>query len=87
MEKEKPEKVFMAGPIQASIFMNERMVKGVGKDIPSIAFQKRYQENGEWKSTTSLNTNDLPRAALVLYQAYSYLVSRKKVNEDQDELV
>ena len=82
---EKPEKVFMAGPIQASIFFNERMVKGEGRDIPSVSFQKRYQENGEWKSTTSLNTNDLPRACLVLTQAYTYLVSKTKANEDPDE--
>ena len=79
---EKPAKVFSAGLVSASIFMNERKVKGEDKTIPSISFQKRYQEEGKWKSTGNLNLADLPRAVLVLTKAYEYLASRHEPDDD-----
>ena len=78
---EKPEESFNAGAVQASVFMNIRKVNGKPTKIPSISFQKRYLDNGEWKSTTSLGLNDLPKAMLVLLKAYEYLLSKTK---DQD---
>ena len=78
---DKPEKTFNAGGVQASIFLNARTVKGKEVKIPSISFQKRYLENGEWKSTTSLSINDLCKAILVLGKAYDYSISLSKGKE------
>jgi len=82
---EKPEETFGAGAVQASVFMNVRKVNGKATQIPSISFQKRYLDNGEWKSTTSLNTNDLPKAVMVLLKAYDYLLSRDKGQDVVEE--
>jgi len=84
---EKPEKVFNAWPVQASVFVNERVVDGVGREIPSVSFQKRYKDGEQWKTTTVLDTNDLPKAELVLNQAYSYLVTRTKKTESLEEIL
>mgnify|MGYP001590282022 FL=1 len=58
--------------------MNVKKVKGKDVEIPSISIQRRYTDNGEWKSTNSMNANDLPRAILVLGKAYDYLMSRNQ---------
>ena len=70
----KPEKKFQAGGIEASIFENEVEQNGKPIKIKKVAFQKRYKSNdGSWKSTGSLDMNDLPKAILVLSKAYEYL--------------
>lgn len=78
MEKDKPTKAFRAGPIQVAVFMNKRNVGGKETLIPSVSFQKRYREGEEWKSTNSLDTNDVPKAILALTKAYDYLVGLKQ---------
>jgi hypothetical protein len=70
----KPEKKFMCGGIEASIFENEIQQSGKTIKIKKVAFQKRYKSQQGWKTTYSLDTNDLPRAILVLSKAYEYLV-------------
>lgn len=79
---EKPVANFRAGTVQASIFMNEREVKGVKTKIPSISFQKRYRgEDDKWKSTNSLGLGDIPKAIFVLFKAYDHLLSIKAGDE------
>src|SRR5687767_8298850 len=76
--KEKPSKAFSVGPIQVAVFMNKRQVRGQLANIPSVSFRKRYLGEGdEWKSTNSLDTNDVPKAILALTKAYDYLVGLK----------
>ena len=75
---DKPKKSFRAGPITASVFVNVRKVDGKNTEIPSVSFQKRYLDAGEWKSTTSLNTNDLPKAVLALTKAYDFILGMEK---------
>ena len=82
---DKPKKTFRAGPIQASVFMNARKVDGKSTEIPSVNFQKRYLDAGEWKTTNSLNLADLPRAVLVLWKAYDYILGlRSEVVADEE---
>lgn len=69
-----PEKKFSAGPISASVWANTANVNGEEKSIPSVQFQKRYQDkDGNWKNTSSLSTRDLPKAMIVLGKAFEYL--------------
>ena len=71
----KPEKRFRAGAIEASIFENEIQQNGKTIKIKKVAFQKRYKApDGSWKSTSSLDTNDIPKALLCLSLAFEYLV-------------
>lgn len=55
----------------------------------SITLDRRYKDGEAWKSTSSLGVNDLPKAALVLQEAYRYLVLKENGesagNESVDE--
>ncbi len=70
----KPEKKFQAGGVEASVFENEIQQNGKTVKIKKIAFQKRYKSDQGWKTTYSLDVNDIPRALLVLSKAYEFLV-------------
>ena len=71
----KPEKRFRCGSCEAAVFENERDVNGKKMTFKKVSFQKRYKDSdGEWKSTQSLDINDIPKALLALSKAYEYLV-------------
>jgi hypothetical protein len=79
MEKNVPEKRFIAGAISATIWKNQAESK-VGKEISyeTISISRNFKtENGEWKSTNTLRLNDLPKATVVLNKAYEYLTLRE----------
>ena len=71
-----PEKRFSTGVIQAAVWKyNSQTKDGKETEYRTISLQRRYTDpKGEWKSTSSLRINDLPKAALVLQKAYEYLV-------------
>lgn len=75
-----PEKKFSTGVINATIWKNRGINKnGNPVEFRTVSLQRRYKDNnGEWKSTNSLRTNDLPKASLVLDKAYEYLVLREE---------
>ena len=77
----KPEMRFRCGAIEANIFENEIQQNGKATKIKKVAFQKRYKSSQGWKTTYSLDTNDIPKAILVLSKAYEYLV----LNPEQTE--
>ena len=66
-----PEKKFKAGAISATIWKN-----GEGdQSYNTISLGRVYKDKlGEWKNTTSLRLNDLPKARMVLDKAYEYIV-------------
>ena len=82
----KPEKRFRCGGCEAAIFENEIAKNGAKVKIKKVAFQKRYKhpENG-WKSTNSLDVNDIPKAILALSSAYEYIVLND-VDGNSDEV-
>jgi hypothetical protein len=72
----KPEKSFKCGGCEAAIFGNEISKGGKTVTIMKVAFQKRYKSvEGEWKTTHSLDVNEIPKAILVLFKAYEHLCS------------
>ena len=79
----KPEKRFKCGSCEAAVFENEIEVAGNKKKVKKVSFQKRYRTaDGEWKSTYSLDVNDLPKAQLVLSKAFEYLAMESEVEEN-----
>jgi hypothetical protein len=71
----KPEKRFRCGGCEAAIFENEINKGGSTVKLKKVAFQKRYKTpDGDWRSTYSLDINDIPKAVLALSKAYEYLV-------------
>lgn len=70
----KPEKVFQHGALKAAIFANEHERDGQSFTVKRVSFQKLYRDReGNLKTTTSLETNDLPKAVVVLQKAFEYL--------------
>ena len=79
-----PEKKFSTGALVATVWQNQGVSKN-GEDVSykTVSFQRRYKDpSGEWKSTSTLRVNDLPKASLVLQKAYEYLVMKEMQNYD-----
>ena len=69
-----PEKRFRCGGCEAAVFENEINRDGKKVTVKKVAFQKRYKSpSGEWKTTYSLDINDLPKAILILSKAFEFL--------------
>ena len=81
----KPEKSFKCGACEAAIFENEVARNGSKVKIKKVSFQKRYNSSeGEWKTTYSLDVNDIPKAILALSKAYEHLVLRNGNGDVED---
>ena len=79
MEKNTPEKKFVAGAVSATIWKNTAQSK-TGKEISfdTISLSRNYKDDkDEWKSTNTLRINDLPKAAIVLNKAYEFLTLKE----------
>ncbi len=79
-----PEKRFKAGSCEAAVFENEIKRNGDTVRVKKVAIQKRYKaQDDTWKSTYSLDVNDIPKMMLALSKAYEYLVVREdNLNEE-----
>ncbi len=76
-----PEKKFRAGAISATVWLNQGQSKKTGEatNWRTISLQRGYKDNNDqWQNTGTMRVNDLPRAALVLKQAYEYLVTAQQ---------
>ena len=68
-----PEKKFRAGAVSATVWKNQ----GEKGSYNTISLERGYKDKqGQWQKASSLRLNDLPRAAVVLEEAYKYLVMR-----------
>jgi len=82
-EKNTPEKKFRAGAISATIWQNNGQNNKTGQPVTyrTISLERGYKDkSGAWKSTNSFRINDLPRASLVLQEAYKYAVLKDAQN-------
>jgi len=81
----KPEKVFKAGAVRASVFLNTFERNGQTVPVRKVVIEVRYRDkSGEWKGTNSLSLNELPKAATVLQKAYEYLLSDECKDQPQE---
>ncbi len=70
-----PEKKFRAGAVSATVWINTNE-KG---SFPSIQLGRSYRDKeNNWKETNSFNVNDVPKALVVLQEAYKYVAMREK---------
>jgi hypothetical protein len=68
-----PEKKFRAGAVSATVWMNSTE-KG---SFPSVQLSKSYMDKEKnWKETSSFGANDLPKALLVLNEAYRFVAMK-----------
>ena len=74
----KPETVFKAGAVRASVFRNIIEKNGRTIPLPKVVLEVRYKDKtGQWNGTNSLSLNDLPKAVLALQKAFEYLMEHK----------
>ncbi|MBI2137435.1 hypothetical protein HYU12_02860 [Candidatus Woesearchaeota archaeon] len=70
-----PEKKFRAGSVSATVWINTNE-KG---SFPSIQLGRSYLDKEKnWKETSSFGVNDVPKAIVVLNEAYRYVSMREK---------
>lgn len=73
-----PIKKFSAGAIQVAIWENETVLAEGSSSYNTISITRRYKaKDGEWKSSSSLRLNDIPKAILALQEAYKYLALKE----------
>jgi hypothetical protein len=67
MEKQKPDKKFKAGAVTATVWKNDlKDRQGNGFSVYTVSFERTYKDrDGQWKSTSSLRINDIPKLQLV----------------------
>jgi len=83
---DKPIASFRAGTMQVAVFLNTRKTKsGEVIKIPTASFSKRYLEGGEWKSTNTLDKNDIPKAILILWKAFDSIMAYHADHKEEPE--
>lgn len=85
--KNQPEKKFSSGAVSATVWKNKRLAKdGSAYEIHTVNLQRSYTDKaGNWQTTNSLRVSDLPKATLVLEEAFRHLALNKK-REEQTEV-
>ena len=78
-----PIKKFAVGGIQVAIWENQSKE---GNSYYSVSFDRRYKDkNDEWKSSSSLKANDIPKAVLALEKAYEWLSLKEPECSEKQE--
>lgn len=78
--RNKPDKAFRCGAVQAAIWANRRVVDNTIVEVYSIKIDKAYKAGDEWKRTTSFAPEDLPKVSVVAMACYEHL--RLRSSED-----
>lgn len=78
IEKPVPVKKFRAGAVSATVWKNDKKNKQGDKFTEyAVSLERNYTDKeGKWNTTSSMKTNDLPKAELVSRQAYEFLVTK-----------
>ena len=85
--KDKQVRTFRRGRLLASVFVNQvKHLDGQVLEEPRVSFTKLYSKHGQLKRTTSLDTNDVLDAILVLGQAREWirLFNKQTVSEKEE---
>jgi len=85
MTSNQPKARFKHGSITASIFENEVKKNGNSFTVSKVVLQKSFLDKNEhWQTTSSLDTNDVPKAIMALTKAYDF-VTRSEAKGDSKE--
>jgi hypothetical protein len=68
-----PEKKFKAGCVSATVWLNKIVKDNKSFVQRTITLEKNFKDkNGNWKNNNCFNPNDLPKAEVVLRQAFKH---------------
>jgi len=80
--KQQPIKRFSTGTIQASVWKKEHQTQEKKFDSFSVLLDKRYRDkDGQWQSTNFFRAEDLPKAKMLLDEAYRFLTLKPENDE------
>jgi hypothetical protein len=80
-ESNSPAMVFKAKGVRVSIFHN---VSG-SSSWHRINIHKAYREQDQWKTTTSLNRDDIPIARMLMNRAWKWILDAESVRPNSTE--
>jgi hypothetical protein len=79
-KKAPPVKEFRAGAVKATIWKNS--TKAGDSSYNTISLERLYKDSDDkWQSTSSMRTNDIPKAALVLGKSFEWLLLEQEKGE------
>lgn len=69
-----PDKKFKAGPVTATVWKG---VSPKGSVYYNVQIGRSYKDkDNNWKNTSSMRENDVPKAMVLLQKAYEYVISQ-----------
>lgn len=74
----KPLKVFRLENVSASVFANDREVKGEPVTFYNVTVTKLYKKDGKTLRTQSFGSEDIGKLSYVLSQARAFIEAQKK---------
>ena len=85
MTSNQPTARFKHGSITASIFENEVKKNGNSFTVSKVVLQKSFLDKNEhWQTTSSLDTNDVPKAIMALAKAYDFVTRSETKGEAKE---
>lgn len=76
----KPEKEFKAGLISAAVWTNKSNNNGRDFEFKTVTLNKRYKIGNDWKNTSNMKIDDIPKLILLLQNIYAiYTLSADSV--------
>ena len=84
MVGQKPVAKFIAGQISAALWENEIVVKsGKKAKMLKTTVQRRFKDkDGQWKSSSSFNRNEIPLAIYCLKKSFEHMIESRKSDEN-----
>ena len=84
-EGKRPEKNFKVGAVSAAVWTNTYAARnGREFDVTRVVLDRAYKDaRGDWKNTSSLDVNDIPKAMLALQRAYEYIATKTDTPETE----
>jgi hypothetical protein len=82
-EGKRPEKNFKVGAVSAAVWAQTYATRnGRPFEVHRVVIERAYKDaQGEWKNTSSLDFNDIPKAMVALQRAYEYIATKAKAPE------
>lgn len=88
-EKNLPAMKFRAGAVSATIWQNKITRKnGEEGSFSTVHLERSYKDkDGNWKNSNSLRASDIPKAMLVLQEAYRNITLNQNSSQQEEEVV
>ena len=85
MENNKPETKIKIGAVSASVWKRTHKTKdGQTFDRRQVSIDRAYKDkDGNWKNSSSIELNDIPKVVLAFQEAYALLVKNQEPSSSE----